>query len=360
MPDTRPGIVFDDEGVCIACRAEERKDITDWSRRFAELKNLCNKHRSKRDGEYDCIIAVSGGKDSHYQTYLMKEILGMNPLLVSVEDNMPMTDAGKHNIRNISEEFGCDIISLKPNLRAQKQIMRKTFENYGAPDWLIERLIYTYPLHIAAKFEIPLIIYGENITYEYGGIQRTETPSAKENLENGVALSIPHEHLLGKGVTENDLVLCEPPSLEDREKLEPTYLSYFVRWNSYKNAEFAKSRGFHDLTHEWKRTHHIEDFDQVDTRAYLVHSWLKYPKYAHASATDYAARFVRYGMVTREEAVQLANKHDATLDPLAVRDFCQFLGYRESEFWYIVDGFYNPKLFDRTNDGGWVKRCPLT
>ena len=82
-------------------------------------------------------------------------------------------------------------------------------------------------------------------------------------------------------------------------------MSYFVPWNSYKNYQIAKEHGFHDLTHEWDRTHHAENFDQIDSRAYLVHSWLKYPKFGHAAATDYTARYIRYGMMTREEAIPI-------------------------------------------------------
>lgn len=95
------------------------------------------------------------------------------------------------------------------------------------------------------------------------------------------------------------------PTLQEMEYLDPIYISYFTQWNSFKNYEIAKRYGFHDLTHEWNRTHHIEQMDQIDSRAYLVHSWMKYPKFGHASATDYAARMVRYGMISREEAFKL-------------------------------------------------------
>jgi hypothetical protein len=106
---------------------------------------------------------------------------------------------------------------------------------------------------------------------------------------------------------------------------------------------------------EWNRSNHVEDFDQIDSRAYLVHPWMKYPKYGHSVATDYASKFVRYGMITRESAVQWVKLHDHNLDPLMVRDFCEFLGYSEKRFWEIVDGFYNPDLFDRTEDGWKLK-----
>lgn len=107
-----------------------------------------------------------------------------------------------------------------------------------------------------------------------------------------------------------------------------------------------------------KETHHIEDFDQVDSRAYLVHPWLKYPKFGHATATDYASRFVRYGLLSRDEAVELVKLHDHDLDKLAIRDFCQFLGYSERRFWEIVDKFYNPKLFVKVHKQ-WKLKNPL-
>lgn len=110
---------------------------------------------------YDSMIAVSGGKDSHFQVHVFKELMNMNPLLVTVEDNLPMTAAGIHNMKIISEEFGCDIISMKPNIKAQKVIMKKTFEKYGKPTYFINRYIYTYPLHMALKFNTPLLVYGK-------------------------------------------------------------------------------------------------------------------------------------------------------------------------------------------------------
>jgi len=359
MPDTRPGITFNKEGICQACINYEIRETMDWSKRHHELEKLCNEYRGSKGKSYDCIIAVSGGKDSHYQTYIMKEKMGMTPLLVSVEDNFPMTNAGMHNIKNISEAFGCDIISLKPNIKAQKILMRKTFEKYGKPTWYIDRLIYTYPLHMGAKFDIPLIVYGENISYEYGGNQKEETYSAKEQINNGVASDMPIEDFLTTDLREEELCLLRAPDQEDLDKLDPIYLSYFIPWNSYRNYIFAKKRGFKDLTHEWKRSHHVEDFDQVDSRAYMVHSWMKYPKFGHASATDYAARFIRYGLLTREDAKHLVKEHDHKLDPKCIDDFCQFLGYSVTEFWDIVDKHYNRGIFKKDEFDQWILKKPL-
>ena len=360
MPDTRPGIEFNEEGVCSACQSYEKRNAINWDERWKEFEKLCDKYRGMNGDDPDCAIAVSGGKDSHFQVNLMKNVMRMNPILFSVEDNFPMTNAGVHNLKNISEEFGCSIISLKPNIKVQKRLMRYMFEKYGKPTWYIDRLIYTYPLIMSLKFNTPLLVYGENVSFEYGGINSKETYSAKEQLNNGVALDIDENELIeSAGVSKQDLHLTKGPTSIDIDKLDPIYISYFIPWNSFSNYEFAKKHGFHDLSHEWKRSHHVEDFDQIDSRAYLVHSWLKYPKFGHASATDYASRMVRYDYLSRDEAIKLVKKHDHNLDPLCVRDFCDFCGYSETEFWNIVDNLYNNDIFKKDECGRWVLKTPI-
>lgn len=360
MPDTRPGITFDEEGVCCACRHYEQRKNIDWDKRWSEFEALCSKYRGcNGEGNYDCAIAVSGGKDSHFQVHVMKEVMKMNPILFSVEDNFPMTEAGKSNLKNISETFGCPIISYKPNIQAQKKLMRAMFEKYGKPTWYIDRYIYTFPLHMALKFNTMLLVYGENVSYEYGGNAGEESYSAREQMNNGVASEISDEELISYGLSRNDLALLQSPSQEELNRLDPIYLSYFLPWNSVKNYEFAKTRGFTDLTHEWDRTHHAENFDQIDSRAYLVHSWMKYPKFGHASATDYTARFIRYGMMTREEAIEIIKERDHALDPLCVADFCEFCGYTKTEFYKILDSFYNTDIFYKDECGRWKLKNPI-
>lgn len=353
MPNTRPHITFDVNGVCIACQNNEKKKMIDWSERLKELRTLCDKYRRDEEGKYDCIIAVSGGKDSHYQVYVMKELMGMNPLLITVEDVFTMTEAGKHNIQNISEAFGCNIVSFKPNRRAAKIITRYMFEKYGRPLWYVDRLLYTVPLYYAAALNIPLLVYGENVSYEYGGIDDEETYSAREQIFNGVAPDVKIDELVEAGVSRDELVYLDAPSREMLNRLDPIYLSYFVEWNGIKNYEFAKKRGFRDLTHEWDRTNHIENFNQIDSYGYLLNAWMKYPKYGHAYATDYAARWVRYGLLSREEAVKLAEERDHALDPKIVEDFCKFTGMTFKEFYEALDKLYNKELFEINEFGQW-------
>lgn len=191
MPNTRPGIKFfkDEKGknICSACINHKNKEKIDYKARFKELENLCDKyHRMDGKFEYDCAIAVSGGKDSHCQVHIMKEKLGMNPILFSVEDNFTMTEAGKKNLRNLSETFGCHLISLKPDIKTQKKLMLKTFEKYGKPTWFIDRLIYSFPFGMALKFNTPLLVYGENVSYEYGGGTTKKRLVQKRSLKMGL------------------------------------------------------------------------------------------------------------------------------------------------------------------------------
>lgn len=360
MPDTRPGISFNKEGVCSACQNHEKRKKINWEERWEELKKLCDKYRGiNGEGEYDCAIAISGGKDSHYQVYLMKEVLKMNPILFSVEDNFTMTEAGKHNIKNISEAFGCNIVSLKPDIKSQKILMRKTFEKYGKPTWFIDRLIYTFPLRMALKFNTMLLIYGENVSYEYGGSDAKETYSAREILKNGVASDIPTDELLGEGITEKELYLTKAPSTKEIEKLDPIYISYFVPWNGIQNYNIAKRYGFTDLTHEWNRTHHVENFNQIDSYGYLFNGWMKYPKFGHAHATDHASRFVREGIWTQDYAIEKVKLAEPNPDIKMLEDFRKFVGYTPNEFYTILDKWYNRELFFKNDLGEWELKEPI-
>lgn len=356
MPDTRPGITFNKEGICIACQNNAKKEEVDWRSRFDELKVLCDKYRRKQEGQYDCIIAVSGGKDSHYQVYVMKELMNMNPLLITVEDYFTMTEAGKHNQQNITEAFGCNLIAFKPNRRAGKIISRYMFEKYGRPLWYVDRLLYTVPLYYAAALNIPLLVYGENVSYEYGGVNDKETYSAREQVFNGVAPDISLDELVAAGVSRDELAYLEAPSQVLLNKLEPIYLSYFVKWNAIKNYEIAKRFGFKDLTHEWDRTNHIENFNQIDSYGYLLNAWMKYPKYGHAYATDYASRWIRYGVLSREDGLKLVEERDHALDPKIIDDFCQFTGMSVKEFYNALDKLYNKDLFEKNEFEQWRLR----
>ena len=353
MPDTRPGISFDDEGICLPCRHAELKKNIDWDARLKELKQLCDKYRRKSESEYDCLIAVSGGKDSHYQVHIMKEVMGMNPLLITVEDLFTQTEAAKHNIYNITRAFRCNLIAFKPNPVAGKKICRYTFEKYGRPSWYFDRLLYSVPLHYASILKLPLLVYGENVAYEYGGLDKTENYSARELIYNGVAPDISLEELMGLGIDESELIYLKAPGREALDKIDPMYLSYFVEWLDQRNYEFAKSRGFKDLSNEWERTNYIDNFTHVDSYGFVLGSWLKYPKFGQAFATDFASRLVRNGLITRDEAVKLVEEKDHNVDRRIIEDFCKFTEMSPEEFYCALEKLYNKEIFEKNRFGQW-------
>ena len=200
MPDTRPGIKFNDEGICSACVNYEKKWHTDWDSRWEELEKICDKYRGCNGDGYDCAIAVSGGKDSHFQVYIMKELMDMNPLLLTV-NGFSWTKTGLKNISNISESFGCDILALNLNRKAFKKMAVKALKKLGSPMWYYDAAIYSYPYNMAMKMGLKLLVYGENVNYEYGGKYDKETPSALEQFKNDVVKPIDFERWLGDGVT---------------------------------------------------------------------------------------------------------------------------------------------------------------
>jgi len=351
MPDTRPGIKFNKEGICYPCLVAEKRKEINWNKRQEELKKLVKKYK-RNNGYYDCVIPASGGKDSHFQAHIMKNILGMNPLIVCVSDSYIHTKTGQHNLRNISEAFGIDLITFNLNHSTMKKMTRIAFEEWAGPNWPVDLAIYSIPLKIAHSLNIPLVVYGENIAYEYGGPYAEETYSAKNQIKNDVVKPIDWDFWFKKGITKEEVEMIKYPDEKTVDKLEPIYLSYFYPWDGRKNYEIAKRYGFKNLGDEWKREGYIEDFDQIDSVGYLVHPWLKYPKFGHARATDVASYWIRNGDITREEGIKLVKAHDHKLDNKSLGDFLQFTGYSDKEFWDILDKFWNKDIFYKEN-GQW-------
>ncbi|PKP51250.1 MAG: N-acetyl sugar amidotransferase, partial [Candidatus Altiarchaeales archaeon HGW-Altiarchaeales-3] len=283
MPDTRPGSNFNDEGVCQACLNYEKRKTIDWEKREKELEKLCDKYR-RDDGHYDCVIPVSGGKDSHFLAYTMKIKMGMNPLLITVGDPFTKTKAGLSNFRNLEDSFGCNHILFNLSTDLFRRATRIAFEETGEALKFIEYAIYTIPTLLAQKFDIPFVIFGENSAYEYGSTDKDfylATPVVKSISDK---LEKDREWWIEKGLTSDEVSSIQ---LDMNKPLpEVIYMSYFKPWSSVTNLGIAKKYGFKDLTHEWKREGCIEDFEQIDSIGYITHLWLKYPKFGFQRTSD--------------------------------------------------------------------------
>jgi len=356
MPDTRPGIKFDDDGICFPCKHHEKRREIDWDKRWEELEKLADKYRGCNDDYYDCIITGSAGKDTYLQVHTFKEKLGMNPLLVSV-NNYSWTKTGIHNWHNLLNEFGIDAVQQSLSPQVCKKMFVKGLEKMGIPMWYFDLAIYAWPIKTAVQMNVPLVVYGENTNYEYGGpIGAEESYSAIDQIKNDVVKPIPWEEWIDEDLKMKDFAACSYPTNEEIEKakIEPIYLSYFIPWSGYKNMEFAKSRGFKSLddTGEWKRDGFLEQYDQIDTIGYLTHCWFKFPKFGHFRVSEVASLLIREGRMTREDAIKKVIEEDWKLDRKMLDDFLKFTGYKEDDFWKIVDKFANKSIVEK-RQGNW-------
>lgn len=362
MPETRPNIIIGDDDVCQACKNFEKRQEVDWGARMDELQELCNQYRRK-DGYYDCIIPVSGGKDSHYLTITMKERFDMNPLLVTVGDPFTKTEAGTHNLNNLKDALGCDHIQFDISYDTFRKATRIGFEELGEPLRFIETAIYTMPVKIAYEFDIPLVVYGENGAYEFGTtaeesysayqniVSKSESLEVEFWLENGGGEEITKEHV--------NAINTPADRIPSDDEIEPIFMSYFEPWNGYRNYRVAKRNGFKDVSNEWNRQGHVSYYDQIDSTAYIVHLWMKYPKFGFARATDITSRWIRHGFINREDAKKIVMEHDGELDQSALDDFIEFLGITGKEFWEVADQFWNEDLFEKNANEDWVLKDPV-
>lgn len=323
MTDTRLGIKFNKEGVCYPCLNFENRKNIDWNERWEELEDLCDKHR-QNDGHYDCVITISGGKDSHYQVYLFKEVLKMNPLGIMI-DNFSWTETGRMNFNNISERFGIDILTFTPNRKLMKEKMRSDFIEYLHPAKHWDEILYRKPLELAKKFGIDLIVWGENVNMEIGGLNYKETSNA--------------------------LCLTEKP--EEFKSLDVIFTSYYIPWSRFRNVELAKKKGFKSLndTKEWEREGYKGfEYEQVDTIGYLTNAYCKFIKFGFSSITEFCSDAIRHSKMEREEAINIVKNNDWKIDPIMLEDFCRGLNITKEFFWKIVDKFANREILEKRND----------
>jgi len=321
MPTTRPGTKLNNEGVCLACTNYNNRKNIDWNEKLKELRTLLLLGNTSKHGEYACAIPVSGGKDSHYLVWLVQELGIKTPLLIRVGDGFGISEVGQHNIKNLSDRFGCNMIEYTPSIEWYREIIRKQFEELGNFP-IVDQLIYTIPYNICAYMNIPILLYGEDSSYEYG------TSEMPVNAGDYVASMFKQSSI--KPIKSNYFTTV-------------LYASHYVPWDGRKNYELAKKYGFKEL--EWNRKGYVENYDSLDLLGWGVSNFLKYRKFGFGRSTDILSRWIRAGYIDRDKALEMANIHDGGLDPIILEDFLRFTRYKENEFWNIVDKWTNREIF---------------
>ena len=358
QPDTRPGIFFNEDGVCGACLWEHEKKELDWDQRESELKQIIEKTKSK-EALYDCAIGVSGGKDSTFQAITARDRFGLRCLLVNYQPEN-ITPIGEKNIENI-KNLGFDVVTIRPNPKVMKKLIRYDFFKNLNPVKPTEFALYSSTYIIAEKFNIPLIIQGENPGLILGtsltGVG-TDSNALKANelhtLSSGWEVYSEIE-----GINKDDLLWFH----YDRKKLEDMgvkgiWLNYFIEEYSQRhNAEFSKKYGLVGRGKEIDPNSigTYAPYVSLDSNLVQVNQMLKFVKFGFGQCMDQACYDIREEVMSRNEAIELVLKYDGKCSNEYVQEFCDYIEITVDEFWSTVEKFRG-NMWKKDNSGE-LKNC---
>lgn len=356
-PNTRPNITFDETGLCPVCRYENSKDnaVIDWDERRRELAVICEWGKQHTKSTYDCIVTVSGGKDSTRQACYARDELGMNPLLVSCSyPPEQLTDLGAHNISNLIE-LGFDTFSLSLNPRLWKRLMYEGFMRFGNWARSTEMALYAIPIHAAIAYQIPLIFYGENPAHTIGERHGRLDGDASQ-LKKGNTIAGGPSALLPDGVTAQDTHFYYYPSDEEMQQanLRLVYLGYYMEdWSGRNNAKFAMEHGLKIRQDPPEKIGDLWGFSCLDEDYSIVNQFLKYLKLGFGRVTDQVCEAINAKLMSREDGIKLVKEYDGKCDASFIKRFCQYLEMTEETFWQIAERYRNKNLWRQDEQGEW-------
>ena len=360
MPSSKPDLPFDSEGICGACRNFEHRKRIDWGKRASEFKAVTDQYRDPTNQRWDCIIPVSGGKDSTAQVLKILE-LDLRPLCVT-STTCDLSDLGRENIENL-KGLGVDYIEFTANPRVRKKLNRIGLETVGDIAWPEHVGIFTVPVRAAVQFEVPLIVWGENAQHEYGGPAHsaTEQTLTRRWLEEfGGLLGLRVADLPGQaGITPGDLASYQYPSDEELARVGVTgiFLGYFFEWDGLANTLMAEAYGFKSFQTAVEGG--MLSYENLDNLQHGIHDYFKFLKYGFGRATDHACMQVRRGRLSRSQAIEIVRIRDGKFPwtylgkPLA--RILEPLEMDVDEFKAICDRFTNRQLFLTDNNGDLIR-----
>ena len=361
FPETKPDLNFDNDGICSACNAvRDKSHNIDWNKRAKEFHEIVSYYKKpSNEIGYDCIVPVSGGKDSTYQAYFMKEVCGMNPLCICFETTA-VTEIGQANLDNISK-MGMDVIHFKKNHPVYKKMVVEGFKRVGDEMWPNHIGIFTIPVMFAVKFNIPLIIWGENSQQEYGGPDLESVKSRHLNRrwleEFGGLLGNRIQDMIGvDGLTEKELTPYFYPSDEEIDKVGVTgiFLGHYFFWDARKQLEIVKQHGFQPKP-DGPAEGTYNDYENIDEKMHGLHDYLKYVKYGFGRATDHVGIDIRNNRLNREEALDLVKQYDGKYPHYAVTEFIKYSGLTKQDIDNVIDSYTNPIIFQKNQDGSFAR-----
>lgn len=364
--NAKPTIIFDDNGICSGCnynfsRKDKDVDWNDREKQFREILDEAKKIAKVRKNAHDCIVPVSGGKDSHYQVWLLKEKYNMNPLLVSFNHGFN-TPSGLRNLRNLVEKSGLDLITYTAGKDSVRKIARYMMETVGDITWHYHAGIRTLPFKVAVEKNIPLIVWGEHGFAELTGIVSIKdfVEFTKWNRKEHDMRGIEAEELVDK----NDITLkdIEPYIFPSDDQIIETevkgiYISNFFEWNAEEHAKLMKNIwNFGYITYERERTFNL--YSKIEDHANDVHDYMKFVKFGYGRATDDASMEIRHNRISREDGIALIKKYDPR-EPSSLKYYCDFLGISKKEFYDFLEPMRDLNAWKKDSTGEWRLKDPI-
>jgi len=358
--NAKPTITFDEAGVCSGCRYHENRSNfkIDWSERERKLRQLLEDAKSdakRRGAEFDCLIPVSGGKDSHLQVWLMKEVYGMNPLLVHFNHGFN-TLAGLRNLDNLVTKSGQKLVTVHAEPTSAKKLARLMIEKVGDITWHYHAGIMTAPFQVAVKEEIPLIIWGEHGFGELTGlVSLLDFPEftnwkRKEHDMRGID---PKSLINQNGIDEFDIA---PYIFPDEEKMDSLqvrgiYLSSYLKWNAFEHAKLMIQKwDFSGVRFKRDRTFNL--YSKIEDHANDIHDYMKFLKFGYGRATDDASMEIRHGRLRRETALEIVNEYDSNT-PSTLEFYCDYLELSVNNFYKLVEPLRDLNVWEKNSRGKW-------
>ena len=356
ISNQRPRITFDENGICSACNyAHFKQNIVDWDKREFELVKLCNQFR-KNNGQFDCLVPCSGGKDGSFVAHQLKYKYNMNPLCVTWSPLMP-TDIGRLNLNNFIHSGFSHILGT-PNPLTTKKLTKLSFIYLGDP---FQPFIYgqtNFPLKIAIQNNIKLIFYGENGEVEYGGdMKSAHSPTREVKDHNEMYFSkIPPEEWLKYGLTDSELEEFKSPSLNDLLNLEVQihFFGYYKFWDPQENFYYCcENTGFQVNPERTEGTY--SKYASLDDKLDGFHYYLAYIKFGIGRTTSDTAHEIRDNKITRDEGIALIKKFDGEFPNKYFSDFLDYISLDYETFIKVIDSWRSDHIWTKKNNSWELK-----
>ncbi|NNE83126.1 MAG: N-acetyl sugar amidotransferase [Alphaproteobacteria bacterium] len=362
--NSKPGIIFDDEGICSGCRSFERKTISidnaDWDSRERKFKEILFDHRDtqrRKQNPYDCIIPVSGGKDSTWQVYVIREKYKLNPLLVTYNHTFN-TPLGIRNLTNLVSRLDCNLIRYTTAPGSAKRIAKYMLKTVGDVTWHYHAGIMTFPITAAIQYDVPLILWGEEGFSELVGMHNLDDYvefTKKKRQEHSMRGFEPEDLLQRENceLTRYDLAPFFYPTDQQLENVgvRGIYMANYIRWDGRKQAEFVIDNFGFETGRDRERT--FNTYAKLeDIHANGLHDWLKYLKFGYGRATDDASNEIRHGRMSRNDGIEMVKKYDH-VRPSDVDVFLDAVDMTEPELMAMIESMRDPQIWRKDKFGEW-------